>query len=84
VIGPCIFWVCVAGVLVISVERPDVSKSLGLSESLGRVLGHSESCGRYSRIAAESGVLHQPFDLPFDLTEGEENYRKVTVCFQQG
>jgi hypothetical protein len=52
--------VYVAGVMVISVEGPDASGSLGLSESFVR---HSLSTRRYSRIAAENGVLHcRPHD----------------------
>jgi hypothetical protein len=60
-------WVYVAGVVVISVEGPEVSESLGLSESLGHFeswailspMRHSLSARRYSRIAAENGVLHK-------------------------
>jgi hypothetical protein len=33
VIGPCVFGVYGAGVVVISIEGPDVSESLGLPES---------------------------------------------------
>ena len=33
VIGPCVFGVYGAGVVVISIEGPDVSESLGLRES---------------------------------------------------
>jgi hypothetical protein len=58
-------WVCVAGVVVVSVEGHDVSESLGLSESLGHSeswdilspVRHSLSARWCSRIAAENGVL---------------------------
>jgi hypothetical protein len=64
--------VYVAGVVVISVEGPDVSESLGLSESLGHSeswdilspVRHSLSTRWYSRIAAENEVLHLHQQLP--------------------
>jgi hypothetical protein len=55
----------VAGVMVVSMEGHDISESLGHSESWnilspGR---HSLSARRYSRIAAENGVLnYRPHD----------------------
>jgi hypothetical protein len=71
VIGPCVFRVYGAGVVVVSIEGPDVSESLGLPESRGiRSPGTfgvpydiSLSTRQYSRIAAENGVLQNSDDI---------------------
>ena len=74
-------WVCVAGVVVVSMEGHGISESLGLSEPLGHLeswdilspMRHSLSARRHSRIAVEKGALHM-FAMP--------NERGVSKCDQ--